>query len=159
MEPNQNYEVTVTVRNITKNMRRFKFSKPKTSNFRCDFENIGSVAAGLSVKLNVQFEADTEGDYHDFIEIGCEGFPNSYKLQLHAYQPGADIQFEPFVNMKFIPNGETRYQTIDFKNEGKISGFVNLEEETRQKSSLTFDPSSFDIQPNHVVSVTVGLRG
>jgi hypothetical protein len=55
-------------------MRRFKFSKPKTSNFRCDFENIGSVAAGLSVKLNVQFEADTEGDYHDFIEIGCEGF-------------------------------------------------------------------------------------
>lgn len=50
--------------------------------------------------------------------------------------------------MKFIPNGETRYQTIDFKNEGKIAGFVNLEEETRQKSSLTFDPSSFDIQPN-----------
>lgn len=78
---------------------------------------------------------------------------------MHAYQPGADIQFEPFVNMKFIPNGETRYQTIDFKNEGKISGFVNLEEETRQKSSLTFDPSSFDIQPNQVVSVTVGLRG
>jgi len=90
-------------------MRRFKFSKPKTSNFRCDFENIGSVAAGLSVKLNVQFEADTEGDYHDFIEIGCEGFTNTYKLQLHAYQPDADIQFEPFVNMKFIPNGETRY--------------------------------------------------
>jgi hypothetical protein len=53
IEPNQNYEVTVTVRNITKNPRRFKFSKPKTSNFRLDYENIGSVGAGLTVRLNV----------------------------------------------------------------------------------------------------------
>jgi len=51
--------------------------------------------------------------------------------------------------MKFVPNGETRYQQIEFKNEGRISGFVNLEEETRQKTSgLTFDPQSFEIQPN-----------
>lgn len=133
--------MTVTVRNITKNMRRFKFSKPSTSNFRCDFENIGSVAAGLSVKLNVQFETNSEGDFHDVIEIGCEGYSIPYKLHLHAYQPAADIQFEPYVNMKFVPNGETRYQQIEFKNEGRISGFVNLEEETRQKTSgLTFDP-------------------
>jgi hypothetical protein len=28
IEPNQNYEVTVTVRNITKRVRRIKFSQP-----------------------------------------------------------------------------------------------------------------------------------
>jgi hypothetical protein len=39
----------VTIRNITKNLKRFKFSKPQTSNFRCDYENIGNVAAGLTV--------------------------------------------------------------------------------------------------------------
>jgi hypothetical protein len=101
--------VTVTIRNITKNLKRFKFSKPQTSNFRCDYENIGNVAAGLTVKLNIQFECNSEGDFHDIIEIGCEGYSTPYQLHLHAFQPAPDIQFEPFVNMRFIPNGEVRY--------------------------------------------------
>lgn len=75
----------MTIRNITKNLKRFKFSKPQTSNFRCDYENIGNVAAGLTVKLNVQFECSAEGDYHDMIEISCEGYDHPYKLHLHAY--------------------------------------------------------------------------
>jgi hypothetical protein len=33
IEPNQNYEVTVTVRNISKRVRRLKFTSPKTSKF------------------------------------------------------------------------------------------------------------------------------
>ena len=64
----------MTIRNITKSLKRFTISKPQTSNFRCDYENIGNVAAGLTVKLNVQFECKGEGDFHDMIEIGCEGY-------------------------------------------------------------------------------------
>lgn len=33
IEPNQNYEVTVTVRNVSKRVRRLKFASPKTSKF------------------------------------------------------------------------------------------------------------------------------
>jgi len=43
------------------------------------------------------------------IEINCEGYNQPYKLHLHATQPAPDIHFEPFVNMRFIPNGEVKF--------------------------------------------------
>lgn len=61
--------------------------------------------------------------------------------------------------MRFIPNGETRYQEVEFKNEGRVAGYVTLEEESRSKSGFTMEPSQFDIQPDQVVSVTVGMTG
>ena len=105
IEPNQNYEVTVTIRNITKNMRRIMFTQPTTSKFHCEYENTGAVAAGLSVKMNMQFETNEEGDFHDMIQIHTEGYNTPYKLHLHALRPAPDIQFEPLVNLKFIPTG------------------------------------------------------
>lgn len=140
-------------------MRRFKLSKPRTPQFRLDYENIGSVGAGLTVRLNVQFESNCEGDFEDVIEIQCEGYPDTYYLKLHATQPAPDVQFEPFVNMRFIPVNEMRYQQVEFKNEGRISGFVQLEEESRSKNGFSIEPSSFDIKPNQVVPVRVGLMG
>ena len=91
IEPDQNYEVTVTVRNISKRVRRIKFIKPKTNKFRISYDQYGSVAAGLAVKLNVSFETDVDGDFHDVIEIGCEDSKETYKLLIHATRPSADI--------------------------------------------------------------------
>jgi hypothetical protein len=85
IEPNQNYEVTVTVRNITKKVRRIKFTQPKSSNFRCEYENQGTIAAGLSMKVNIQFETTALDDYEDVIEIMTEGDTNPYLLRLHAF--------------------------------------------------------------------------
>lgn len=79
------------------------------------------------------------------IEIACEGYKQPYQLHLHAYSPGPDIQFEPFVNMRFIPNGEVRHQQIEFKNDGRVAGYVTLEEEVKSKSGFTISPTSFDI--------------
>jgi hypothetical protein len=67
IEPNQNYEVTVTVRNISKRFRRLKLTPPKTHKFNLDYDAQGAVAAGLAVKMNVSFETDIEGDFHDMI--------------------------------------------------------------------------------------------
>lgn len=83
--------MTVTVRNISKRVRRIKFTKPKTSKFRIDYEAQGPIAAGLAIKLNVSFETDADGDFHDVIEIGCEDSKESYKLLIHATKPAADI--------------------------------------------------------------------
>lgn len=52
--------------------------------------------------MNVSFESDVEGDFHDVIEITSEDHNESYKLLLHALKPGPDILFEPLVNFKFI---------------------------------------------------------
>ena len=73
IEPNQNYEVTVTVRNISKRVRRLKFTSPKTSKFQIEHDMQGPLAAGLAVKMNVSFETDAEGDFHDVVEIQAEG--------------------------------------------------------------------------------------
>jgi hypothetical protein len=39
------------------------------------------------------------------IEIHTEGYKTPYKLHMHAFKPSPDIQFEPLVNLKFIPLG------------------------------------------------------
>jgi hypothetical protein len=65
----------------------------------------GPVAAGLAVKMNVSFETDGEGDFHDVIEITTEGNSEPYRLLLHALKPAPDILFEPLVNFKFIQIG------------------------------------------------------
>ena len=38
IEPHQNYEVTVTVRNISKKVKRIKFTNPQLSNFKIDYD-------------------------------------------------------------------------------------------------------------------------
>ena len=91
IEPNQSYEVTVTVRNISKRVRRIKFVRPRTNKFRIDYEPLGPVAAGLACQMNVTFETDADGDFHDFVEIACEDMKESYKLHLHAMKPAADV--------------------------------------------------------------------
>lgn len=81
----------MTIRNITKNMRRIMFTQPTDSRFHCEYENIGSVAAGLCVKMSMQFETDESGDFHDMIEILTEGYSQPYKLHLHALMPAPDV--------------------------------------------------------------------
>jgi hypothetical protein len=68
------------VRNISKKVRRIKFSKPRTAKFKCDYDMQGPVAAGLAIKMNVSFETDEEGDFHDCIEITTEDSIEPYRL-------------------------------------------------------------------------------
>jgi hypothetical protein len=151
--------VTVTVRNISKRVRRIKFVKPKTNKFRIDYEAKGPVAAGLAVTMNVIFETDAEGDFHDVIEIGCEDSKETYKLLVHATRPAADIQFEPLVNFKFVPVNSTKFEEIEFKNEGVVTGNVTLEQvpESKRVSDLTIEPSQFGLLPGERKKVRVGL--
>ena len=104
--------MTVTVRNISKKVRRIKFVRPKTNKFRIDYDPLGPVAAGLACTVNVTFETDAEGDFHDVVEIACEDMKESYKLNLHASRPAADIQFEPLVNFKFLPVNTMKTEEI-----------------------------------------------
>ena len=140
----------MTIRNITKNMRRIMFTKPQDPRFHCEYENTGSVAAGLTMKMSLQFETNEEGDFHDVVQIYTEGYKDPYYLPLHALKPAADIQFEPLVNLKFIPTGQEKFQMVEFKNEGRVTGMVSLKEETRNKPNLIIEPKEFEIQPDQV---------
>lgn len=61
--------------------------------------------------------------------------------------------------MRFIPNGEVRQQQVEFKNDGRLAGYVTLEEEVKSKSGFSINPTSFDIQPGAIVSVQVSMTG
>ena len=90
------------------------------------------------------------------IEILTEGYAQPYKLRLHALMPAPDIQFEPVVNLKFIPMGQEKTELVEFKNEGRVTGQVSLREEIRSKPGLIIEPDNFDIAPDQVVRVRVG---
>ena len=138
----------MTIRNLTKKMRRIVVTQPKTGKFKCQYDQSGSVAAGLSMKLNIQFETHDDGSYHDFVEIHTEGYKTPVRLNLHALRAGPDIQFEPLVNLKFIPLGHEKTEFVEFKNEGKQVGHVSLKEEVRTKSGIIIEPTNFSLEPN-----------
>ena len=162
IEPNQSYEVTVTVRNISKKVRRIKFVRPKTNKFRIDYEPLGPVAAGLACQMNVTIETDAEGDFHDVIEIACEDMKESFKLHLHALKPAADIQFEPLLNFKFLPLGQLKTEDLEFKNEGPVEGTVTLEvlpdPNGKKNSELSIEPKTFDLSSGQHKKVRVTLQ-
>ena len=119
IEPNQTYEVVVLVRNLTNIGRRIRVYQPKTNKFRCDYDMQGNVAAGLAMKLVVSFETDKSGDFHDVLEIVSDnGF--SLTVPLHAFQPQANVAFDPFINFGFIKIQKEEVRPILFENQGKF---------------------------------------
>ena len=114
--------------------------------------------------MNVSFETDAEGDFHDVIEIGCEDTKETYKLLVHATRPTADIQFEPLVNFKFIPINQTKYEDVEFKNEGAVAGTVKLEAladnngSGKRSSEITIEPKHFNLSPGESKKVQVSLN-
>lgn len=107
--------------------------------------------------MNVSFETDHEGDFHDVVEIQCEGYDQKFQLFLHALRPAADVQFEPLVNFRFIPIKATHHEEIEFKNEGRVPGQVQLEVDSLKGAGLAVEPSAFSIEPDEVRRVRVSL--
>ena len=127
IEPNQTYEVVVLVRNLTNIGRRIRVYQPKTNKFRCDYDMQGNVTAGLAMKLVSSFETDKSGDFHDVLEIVSD---NDFTLTvpLHAYQPQANVAFDPFINFGFIKIQKEEVRPILFENQGEefSEDFTNI---------------------------------
>ena len=117
----------------------------------------GPLAAGLAVKMNVSFETDADGDFHDVVEIQAEGHDQKFQLFLHALRPAPDVQFEPLVNFRFVPIKTTKHEEIEFKNEGRLTGNVFLEVDTLKGAGLEVEPRQFSIEPEEVRKIRVSL--
>lgn len=103
--------------------------------------------------MNVSFETEVERDFHDVIEITTEGHKDPIFLHLHALKPGPDIQFEPLVNFKFIPINSKKTETIEFKNEGKVQGHVDLGSDAKKNGELQVEPKKFTLEPDEIKKV------
>jgi hypothetical protein len=78
-------------------------------------------------------------------------------LFLHALRPAPDVQFEPLVNFRFVPIKTTKHEEIEFKNEGRMTGHVELDVDTAKGAGLEVEPRSFSIEPEEVRRVRVSL--
>lgn len=155
IQPNQTYEMTVLIKNLTPTARRLRIFQPNSLNFRCDYDLTKAIAPGLALKVLVSFETTTLHDFSDsFKVVSDQDF--SLEVPLKAYPARGQIVFEPFVNLGFLPLNKEKTEFISFKNEGKTLGKVELRFDKLQE--VTVDPNFFTIQPNQEVAVRVNYQ-
>ena len=61
IEINKIYEITIFARNLTKVPRRIRVLQPQTTKFRCDYDMVGALAAGIALRLIITFETNMLG--------------------------------------------------------------------------------------------------
>jgi hypothetical protein len=65
-------QTSVYVRNLSKNPRHIRILQPKTSKFKCDYDQKSVIAAGMAMTIVVYFETNQLDDFHDIIKIQSE---------------------------------------------------------------------------------------
>ena len=114
------YEIPVRIYNATNSSKRFTLKAPRAPYFKYkyDFDNKNKncqIAPGLYLEILIIFEVDTLDDYVDFIEIISE---NNFtvKLPLNALKSKPIVNFEPFINLGFVPTNSKKEEYIQFLN-------------------------------------------
>lgn len=153
IEPDQTYEVTVSVRNLCKRVRRIRFIPPRTSKFLAEFNNLGAIAGGIQTTIVISFETDHLGNFHDEMTIVSED--HSYTLLMHAYQPAPDIQFDPFVNMGLTSIQKSKSSIVEFRNEGSRKGQISLNYDKHVSPELTIEPDTFILNNGEKTNVKI----
>ena len=156
IQPEQSYNMTICVRNLSSQLRRIRFTSPKTSRFSAKKETLGALAVGLATNVEVSFETDTPGDFHDEIVIHSEGY--EYILLLHALSSKPEILYEPFVNLGFTTINRPATGSVLFRNEGKTSGEVTLRYDKQSTPELTIVPENFTLMPKGELAVALSFK-
>ena len=141
------YEVPVKIYNISSKTKSVNIKHPHGL-FKVDTDKKNKhsqISPGLHLEILVIFETDqniTE-DQFDQIVITSE---NDFKLilPLKAYLPQPLVQFEPLINLGFVPVGTKKIETIQFLNEGSLSTRVLLKMEAKTQE-LKLDRESIDL--------------
>jgi hypothetical protein len=136
------YEVPVKIYNISKKTKSVNIKHPHGL-FKVDTDKKNKrsqISPGMHLELIVIFETEqniTE-DQFDEIIITSE---NDFKLvlPLKAYLPQPLVQFEPLINLGFVPVGTKRIDTIQFLNDGALGTKIELKLDKKEELSLDTD--------------------
>jgi hypothetical protein len=77
------------------------------------------------------------------MEILSDGF--KYVLELHAFLPAPDVQFEPFVNLGFSALDKSKSTAVLFRNDGNVDGHVELRYDQTLSPEIVIEPTVFKI--------------
>lgn len=128
------YEVPVKIYNISKKTKSVNIKHPHGL-FKVDTDKKNKrsqIAPGMHLEILVIFETDQNilEDQFDQIVINSE---NDFKLTLNlkAYLPQPLVQFEPLINLGFVPVNTKKMETIQFLNDGAQATRIELKLETK----------------------------
>ena len=135
------YEVPVKIYNISTTTKRVNVKHPNGL-FKVDSDKRNKqsiIVPGTYLELLVIFETDQPilKDEFDEIVVNSE---NNFKLKipLKAYIPQAIIQYEPLINLGFVPVGTKKIDVINFINDGSQEAKIELTFETKN-TELSLD--------------------
>ena len=158
VEKNKMYEVPVKIYNISKKTKSVNIKHPHGL-FKVDTDKKNKrsqIAPGMHLEILVIFETDQNilEDQFDQIIINSE---NDFKLTLNlkAYLPQPLVQFEPLINLGFVPVNTKKIETIQFLNDGAQATRIELKLETKS-TELHLDRDSFNL-PAFIITVVSNI--
>ena len=141
------YEVPVKIYNISNKTKSVNIKHPHGL-FKVDTDKKNKhsqISPGLHLEILVIFETDQNisEDQFDQIVITSE---NDFKLilPLKAYLPQPLVQFEPLINLGFVPVGTKKIETIQFLNDGAQATRILLKMETKSQE-LKLDRETIEL--------------
>ena len=136
------YEVPVKIYNISKKTKSVNIKHPHGL-FKVDTDKKNKrtkIAPGLHLEIIVIFETDQDITEDQFDEIVITSDYNfRLVLPLKAYLPQPLVQFEPLVNLGFVPVGTKKIDTIQFLNDGTQEAQIELKLPKRDDLYLDID--------------------
>ena len=123
------YEVPVKIYNLSKTIKRVNIKHPHGL-FKVDTDKKNKqslIVPGMHLELLVIFETDQPIPEDQFSEIIVTS-ENNFKLiiPLKAYLPQPLVQFEPLINLGFVPVGTKKIDVINFINDGAKAAKIEL---------------------------------
>jgi hypothetical protein len=123
------YEVPVKIYNLSKTIKRVNIKHPNGL-FKVDTDKKNKqslIVPGMHLELLVIFETDQTIPEDQFSEIIVTS-ENNFKLiiPLKAYLPQPLVQFEPLINLGFVPVGTKKIDVINFINDGAQATKIEL---------------------------------
>ena len=142
------YEVPVKIYNISKKTKSVNIKHPNGL-FKVDTDKKNKrtqIPPGLHLELIVIFETDQNITEDQFAEIVITS-ENDFKLvlPLKAYLPQPLVQFEPLINLGFVPVGTKKMDTIQFLNDGVLGTKIELK--LSKKEELKLDMTNIYLPP------------
>ena len=130
------YEVPVKIYNLSKKTKSVNIKHPHGL-FKVDTDKKNKrsqISPGMHLEMLVIFETEqnlTE-DQFDQIVITSE---NDFKLilPLKAYLPQPLVQYEPLINLGFVPVGTKKMDIIQFLNDGALATRIDLKMESKNQ--------------------------
>ena len=141
------YEIPVKIYNLSNKTKNISIKRPNGL-FKVDTDKKNKksqISPGMHLEVIVIFETEKEllEDQFDEIVITSE---NNFKLilPLKAYLPQPLVQYEPLINLGFVPVGTKKMDVIQFLNDGALATRIDLKMESKN-SELRLDKDSINL--------------